>query len=59
MPAVATLEGTGQEEMREGISGPNNLISSGRDQMFYATGLNSQNRLHFPLLAFGAVFKCC
>ncbi|KAK7820171.1 hypothetical protein U0070_003582 [Myodes glareolus] len=44
MPAVATLEGTRQEEMREGVSGPNNnLISSGRDQVFYATGLNSQN----------------
>lgn len=52
MPAVATLEGTGQEEMREGVSGPNNnLISSGRNQMFYATGLNSQNHMYFPLLA--------
>lgn len=59
MPAVATLEGTRQEEMREGVSGPNNnLISSGRDQVFYATGLNSQNRMHFPLLAFGVLFKC-
>lgn len=60
MPAVAALEGTRQEEMREGVSGPNNnLISSGRDQVFYGTGLNSQNRMHFPLLAFGVVFKYC
>lgn len=52
MPAVANLEGTGQEEMREAVSGPNNnLISSGQDPVVYASALNAKNCMHFPLSA--------